>query len=224
MPTTFYAVPVSNYAATVRLVLQLKGVPFVERTPPDGYGSPAYKAIVPTGTVPAIVDDRVVLSESAVIAEYLDERYPSPPLLPPQGEVDRRARVRLVQRLHDSRVEPPLRALFAQVDPAKRDPTVVVDGFATFEQRLEELARIAQPSPFFAGDLPTLADYSYPATLLLAERMGGVLGQRWHVPAPLAAWWHRLRGLPAVAAMLSDYGRAVDGWIASKTASAAIGS
>ena len=217
MPTSFYAVPVSNYSATVRLLLQLKGVPFVERAPLDGYGSAAYKALVPTGTVPAIADDLVVLSESAVIAEYLDERYPSPPLLPPADDPAKRATVRLVQRLHDTRVEPPLRALFGHVDPTRRDPAVVEAGLDTFERRLAELGQLVQPAPFFAGELPTVADYAYPATLLLGERMGQALDRRWLLPPTLAPWWHRLRSLPAVAAMLHDYERAVDAWIASRT-------
>lgn len=221
MPTTFYAVPVSNYAATVRLLLQLKGVPFLEQMPPDGYGSAKYKAVVPTGTVPAIVDDEVALSESAVIAEYLDERYPSPTLLPPPGEVAARARVRLLQRLHDTRIEPPLRALFGHVDPAKRDPAVVEAQLATFEARLLEIAQLAVPAPFLAGAKPTLADYAYPATLLLGERMGDALERRWQMPASLGPWWQRLRGLPAVAAMLHDYGRAVDAWIDVKLSSPA---
>lgn len=216
MPTTFYAVPVSNYAATVRLLLQLKGVPFLERLPPDGYGSAAYKAIVPTGTVPAIVDDAVALSESAVIAEYLDERYPSPALLPPPDDVAARARVRLMQRLHDTRIEPPLRALFGHVDPEKRDAGAVEAQLALLEARLDELASLTEPAPFLAGALPTLADYAYPATLLLGERMGDVLERRWQLPPALGPWWHRLRGLPAVAAMLHDYGLAVDAWIATK--------
>ncbi|MFW5680568.1 MAG: glutathione S-transferase family protein [Pseudomonadota bacterium] len=216
MPTTFYAVPVSNYCATVRLILQLKGVPFVERLPPEGYGSGAYKAIVPSGTVPALADDLVVVSESGVIAEYLDERYPGPALLPPLGDVAARARVRLLARLHDSRVEPNLRALFAHVDPAKRQTDVVRLQFGLFEQRLHEVEAQASLDPYLTGAQPTLADYTYPATLLLAERMGETLGQGWSLPPHLAAWWHRLRGLPAVAAMLRDYGRAVDAWIAAK--------
>ncbi len=217
MTTTFYAVPVSNYCATVRLLLQLKGVPFVEQKPPDGYGSPAYKAIVPSGTVPALVDDAVVLSESGVIAEYLDERYGAPALLPPAGDVAARAQARLLARLHDTRVEPCLRLLFAHVDPLRRQEDVVCAQLGAFLDRFGEVAAIARPTPYLAGPVPTLADYTYPATLLLAERMFEVLHRQWSLPPELAPWWHRLRGLPAVAAMLADYGRAVDAWIASKT-------
>ena len=217
MPTTLYAVPVSNFCATVRLVLGLKEVAFEERPPPDGYGSAAYGTIVPTATVPGLVDDDVVLSESAVIVEYLDARYPVPSLRPARAPAAR-ARLRWLARLHDSRVEPPLRALFGHLDPARRDPAVVDTEWRRLETRLAELARATAPEPFLAGDRLTLADVSYPATLLLGERMAAELGRELALPPPLAAWWRHLRAQPPVAAMLADYARAVEAWLDAKRA------
>jgi glutathione S-transferase len=219
MLVTLYAVPVSNFAATVRLVLTLKGVPFIERLPPDGYASPAYKAIVPTGTVPGLVDGDLVLSESAVIAEYLDERWPEPRLVP-TGDPAARARVRWLQRLHDTRIEPPLRALFAHMAPATRDREVVEAQWDRLAVRLEDLARIKGRAPYLAGAEPTLADYSYPATLLLGEMMAAELGRPLPLPLALAGWWDRLRVLPAVDRVLIGYGEAVGAWLESKRAQA----
>ncbi|MEO1090762.1 MAG: glutathione S-transferase family protein [Pseudomonadota bacterium] len=215
--TLLYAVPVSNFAASIRLCLHLKRVPFEERLPPGGYGSQAYKAIVPTGTVPALVDGDVVLTESTVIAEYLDERHPQPRLLPATGAAAR-ARVRLLQRLHDSRIEPPLRALFAHVAPAMRDPAAVEQHWRLFGERLHGLAALTKPAPFLAGSGFSLADLPYPATLLLAERMATVLEQQFELPAPLAAWWKALCNHDAVAPVLADYATAVEDWLASKQA------
>jgi hypothetical protein len=79
---TFYTTPVSNFAAKVEIALRLKGMAFEAVPPPGGYGSAAYKAIVPAGTIPAIVHDGLVLAESETIVEYLDEAFPEPPLLP----------------------------------------------------------------------------------------------------------------------------------------------
>jgi glutathione S-transferase len=217
MPTTLYAVPVSNFCATVRLVLRLKGVTFDEMLPPDGYASVAYKRLVPTGTVPALVDDAVVLSESAVIVEYLDARHPEPPLVPAEGIADR-ARIRWLARLHDTRIEPPLRALFAHMNPARRDAAVVDSEWRRLEARLTDLAAATTPAPFLAGDRVTLADVVYPATLLLGERMAAELGRVLPLPTPLAAWWARLRNEPPVAAMLDGYAPAVADWLATKRA------
>jgi glutathione S-transferase len=217
MPTTLYAVPVSNFCATVRLVLRLKGVTFDERRPPDGYASVAYKRIVPTGTVPGLVDDAVVLSESAVIVDHLDALYPHPPLVP-ADDPGERARIRWLARLHDTRIEPPLRTLFPHMNPARRDEAVVDAEWRRLETRLGDLAAATTPAPFLAGERMTLADVVYPATLLLGERMAAELGRALPLPAVLAAWWARLRGEPPVAAMLDGYAPAVEDWLATKRA------
>ena len=201
MATTLYAVPVSNFCATVRLVLRLKGVAFDEMLPPDGYGSAAYKRIVPTGTVPGLVDDAVTLSESAVIVDYLDARYPEPPLIPADA-IAERARIRWLARLHDIRIEPPLRVLFPHMNPARRDEAVVDAEWRRLATRLGDLAAATTPAPFLAGDRLTLADVVFPATLLLGERMAVELGRTLPLPPVLAAWWARLRTEPAVAPML----------------------
>ena len=217
MPTTLYAVPVSNFCATVRLVLQLKGVAFDERRPPDGYASAEYKRIVPTGTVPGLVDEAVVLSESAVIVDYLDACHPDPPLVP-ADDPGERARIRWLARLHDTRIEPPLRALFPHMNPARRDEAVVDAEWRRLATRLGDLAAATTPAPFLAGERMTLADVVYPATLLLGERMAAELGRALPLPPSLAAWWARLRGEPPVAAMLDGYAPAVEDWLATKRA------
>ena len=74
---TLYNVPVSSYGAKVRIILAHKGIEWTELAPPDGYGSPAYRAVIPSGTVPAIIDGDLKLADSEAIAEYLDELVPS---------------------------------------------------------------------------------------------------------------------------------------------------
>ena len=72
---TLYNVPVSSYGAKVRIILKHKRLDWTEAAPPDGYGSTAYKQIVPAGTVPAIIHDGLTLADSEAIAEYLDESF-----------------------------------------------------------------------------------------------------------------------------------------------------
>ena len=70
-------------AVRVRIALYAKGVAPEFTAPPDGAGSEAYRKITPLGKVPSLVcDDGVVIAESAVINEYLDEQFPDPALLP----------------------------------------------------------------------------------------------------------------------------------------------
>jgi glutathione S-transferase len=76
-----YDAPACPYCARVRIVLAEKGIDY-ETVEIDLRDRPAWVYdLNATGRVP-ILDDGFVLPESAVIMEYLEERYPSPALLP----------------------------------------------------------------------------------------------------------------------------------------------
>ena len=80
----------------VRIALNLKGLPadvtFVDLDA-DAHRADAYREINPQMALPALLlDDGTTLFQSLAILEYLDEKYPSPPLLPPDAAG--RARVR----------------------------------------------------------------------------------------------------------------------------------
>ena len=79
---TLYDAPRCPYCARVRIVLAEKGVGY-ETVTVDLDERPAWiYEKNPLGKVPVIEEDTLVLAESAVIMEYLDERYPEPALLP----------------------------------------------------------------------------------------------------------------------------------------------
>ncbi|CAN7079424.1 unnamed protein product, partial [Brassica oleracea var. botrytis] len=75
----------SSCAHRVRIALSLKGLEY-EYIPVNllkgEQSDPDFKKINPMGTVPALVDGGVVISDSLAIIMYLDEKYPEPPLLP----------------------------------------------------------------------------------------------------------------------------------------------
>jgi glutathione S-transferase len=91
---TLYDAARCPYCARVRIVLAEKGVEY-EPIEIDLSDRPAWLYEKnPTGRVPVIEEDGWVLAESAVIMEYLEERYPEPALLPPDPAD--RAAVRLL--------------------------------------------------------------------------------------------------------------------------------
>src|ERR671938_542861 len=97
---TLYDAARCPYCARVRIVLAEKGVEF-ETVEVDLDDRPAWiYEKNSTGRVPVLEEDGFVLPESAVINEYLDERYPEPPLLPADPAARAAARM-LIFRFDD---------------------------------------------------------------------------------------------------------------------------
>lgn len=70
------------YSHQVRIVLAEKGVNVEILQAKQGDTNEDLMAINPYGTVPTLLDRELVLYEARIIMEYLDERFPHPPLLP----------------------------------------------------------------------------------------------------------------------------------------------
>jgi len=96
---TLYDAPRCPYCARVRIALAEKGVPH-ETVVVDLDDRPAWiYEKNPTGRVPVLEEGEWLLPESAVILEYLEERYPEPALLP--ADPGERAAVRLAVHRFD---------------------------------------------------------------------------------------------------------------------------
>jgi len=208
----FYGVPMSAYAGKVRLAAHLKGVALDERAPPDGYGSLAYRRIVPRGSIPALVQGRLVLTESDAIVEYLDDIGLGTPLMP--ADPWARARNRELARYADMKLELAARALYPQVGQERRDPALT----EALVRNVAGLEGLASPAPFLTGAHPSLADCALMPTagvLMIMER---------HLPLPLpwptwfAGYARAMRALPGVAAMLDTQLAALDAWARAKAA------
>ncbi len=70
------------YSHQVRIVLAEKGVNVEILTVKQEEPTDDLLALNPYGTVPTLIDRELVLYEARIIMEYLDERFPHPPLLP----------------------------------------------------------------------------------------------------------------------------------------------
>jgi len=74
--------PQDPYSHQVRIVLAEKGVNVDIQRVNETEGVEALAELNPYGTVPTLIDRDLVLYEARIIMEYLDERFPHPPLLP----------------------------------------------------------------------------------------------------------------------------------------------
>jgi glutathione S-transferase/RNA polymerase-associated protein len=99
--------PLSPYAQKCKIALREKGVPFEARLP-AGVGSGAgferaFLEASPRGEVPALVDGEVRVFDSTIILDYIEDRWPDPPLLP-KAPADR-ARSRMIEEAMDTHYE-----------------------------------------------------------------------------------------------------------------------
>jgi len=156
----------SGTSHRLRIALNLKGLSYdyvaVDlRT--EQHLDASYKALNPQGMVPALVDEDRVLIQSPAIIEWLEERHPSPPLLP--AGIDDRARVRAlaaivgcdVHPINNRRILEALRHDFGADEAAvlRWCARWIEAGFDTIEALL---AADAQRGEFCFGHGPTLAD------------------------------------------------------------------
>ena len=96
--------PLSPYAQKVKIALAEKAVPFESRLPDLLGGDPGeFLPLNPRLEVPTLLDGEVAVFDSTIILEYVEERWPNPPLLP-VGAAER-ARVRMLEELCDTYYE-----------------------------------------------------------------------------------------------------------------------
>src|SRR5579863_7406871 len=102
-----YEHPLSPYAQKCKIALAEKNIPFETRLP-DGFGTGAtpdegFKDGNPRHEVPTLVDGDVRIFDSTIILEYLEDKWPQPPLLP--KDPAERARVRMLEDVMDTQYE-----------------------------------------------------------------------------------------------------------------------
>ena len=167
----------SSAAYRVRIALNLKGLEAERRFIHLRKGeqrAPGYLQTNPQGLVPTLVVGDRALTQSMAIIEYLDEKYPQPPLLPPGAED--RAWVRAIAQAIACDIHPidNLRVLQylerLGVDSAARDTWYahwITEGFAALEPQLVGRASGA----FCLGDAPTIADVFLVPQVANAKRL-----------------------------------------------------
>ena len=181
---TLYDAPRCPYCARVRIVLAEKQIPY-EAVEIDLSDRPAWLYEKnPAGKVPVVEEDGWVLAESAVIAEYLEERYPEPALLPADPAARAVARL-LVFRFDD--LSDPYYAFRRGEDGAAE----------AFAHELEHLDALLTQMPFLTGCAYGLADVDYVPWVIRARDLLGFSLEPY--PA-LAAWVEQLAERPAIAA------------------------
>jgi glutathione S-transferase len=181
---TLYDADRCPYCARVRIVLAEKRVEY-ETAVIDLDDRPAwiYEKNA-TGRVPVLEEDTFLLAESAVINEYLDERYPEPALLP--SDPAERSLARLLIFRFDDLSKPYYRLRRGNADA--RDQ---------LDAQLARLDALLEAQQYLTGAAFGLADVAYVPWILRArDRMNVDL----HPFPALVDWVERLSERPSIAA------------------------
>ena len=147
---TLYSSEIDIYSHRVRIVLAEKGVSYevinVEsRSKPEDL-----LELNPYGSVPTLVDRELVLYDPNIITEYLDERFPHPPLMPVYPVA--RAKARLIIHRFEREWSPLIRKLESGKTTDLRASAKELASY------LVQLIPIFNSSPYFLGDEFTLVD------------------------------------------------------------------
>lgn len=212
---TLYSGPLSLFSRKVEIALREKGlgfervmVPFNQTT---GYDPkhPEVTALNPKGQVPVLTDCGLVLYDSTIIIDYLDEAYPDSPLYP--SSPGDRARCRLDELYADEIMFAALRPLMHRTSPPTSDQMKrmaqeadAMIAEATLSRHYAVLDERLAGREFFSQNL-SVADIALFMDVLFSLRLGGPSLMGFN---GLAAWYERLLKRPAFALVAAEMAEA----------------
>jgi glutathione S-transferase len=185
----------------VKVVLGEKKLPF-ETVPIDlrkgEQKKPDFLKLNPYGKVPVIIDGETILFESCIINEYLEEKYPDPPLMPKDHA--KRANVRILIDYGLNHLDPPYQKIRMELtkDEKERNRETIENAKKDLKNLLQRLEREMGDQPYLAGDF-SLLDAAVIPRFLRMEGFGVL-------PDPslpnLGKWLKRMKDRPSVRAIM----------------------
>ncbi len=205
-----YGTPLSPYFCRVWFAALVKGVALdLVIGPPDVLSDPN-RARSPLGKIPFIEDGDLLLYESEVIVEYLEDKHPGRSLLP--GNPAARAQARLIARLVDLYLLVPVHALVPQIRASHRETDAIAALLARVGAGLKYLDDAISPAPWCLGPTPTLGDCALAPALwylpnILRHFSDGDLRVGYRNLTP---YWDFVQSAPLFAAAFADMAQARD--------------
>jgi len=202
-----YHLPLSPYSRKVRLVLAEKRLPFELRVEKVWERRPEYLELNPANTVPTLIEENgLVIADSGVICEYLDEAYPDAPLL--GRTLAERVEVRRLVAWFDGKFahevtanllgEKFMKRLLGRGNP---DAGALRAGYANLRHHLGYIGWLAETRKWLAGGTLSLADFTVAAHLSALDFAGDV---DWSISPPARDWYARVKSRPGFRPLLAD--------------------
>ncbi|KAE9535400.1 stringent starvation protein A [Ursidibacter arcticus] len=155
---TLFSEKTDIYSHQVRIVLAEKGVAYEIENIAPGTISEDLMEVNPRGTIPTLVDRDLVLSNARIIMEYLDERFPHPPLMPVYPVLRAQCRLNMHRIQND---------WYSLIDLVDRDPTTeeAKKALKQLKEEVLSLGPVFAETTYFLSEEFSLVD-CYIAPLL----------------------------------------------------------
>ncbi|MEM8776837.1 MAG: glutathione S-transferase family protein [Pseudomonadota bacterium] len=201
-----YHVPLSPFCRKVRLCLAEKKIECELVDERYWEADADFLRRNPAGKVPILRMDDKTMPESTPICEYIEERYPEPPLLPKAA--DARYEVRRLVAWFDDKFhqEVTSKLLYERVNKKMMskgfpDSTNVKAGARAIKFHLDYLAWLLDHRRWLAGDVMTLADFAAAAHLSSLDYISDV---DWNRSDTVKDWYAKIKSRPAFRGILAD--------------------
>ncbi len=199
--------PMSPFSRKVRLVLTEKRLPFELLSEKVWERRPEYLEMNPANTVPTLREPNgLVIADSSVICEYLDEAYPDIALM--GHSLADRVEVRRLVAWFDGKFAREVTANLVGEKYMKRlmgygnpDAAAIRAGYANLRTHMAYLGWLAETRQWLAGNTLSLADFAAAAQLSTLDFTSDL---DWSLSAPAREWYARMKSRPSFRAILAD--------------------
>lgn len=201
-----YHFPLSPFSRKVRLVLAEKKIDVELVEERFWENRPEFMRLNPAGKVPVLKVEGFILSESNAICEYLEEKYPTPPLMP--KSLEDRGEVRRLMYWFDDGFYRDVTVNLLGERMMKRitgvgcpDSKNVKDGVRAIKKHLDYMHWLLDRRRWLAGDQLSLADFSAAAQLSCLDYISDV---DWNRSSLVKNWYATIKSRPAFRTILAD--------------------
>lgn len=201
-----YHYPLSPACRKVRLVLAEKKIEVELVEERYWEQTPEFMRRNPAGKVPVLRMDGRNMSESQAICEYLEDKHPTPALMP-KGAAERYEVRRLIGWFDDKFYNEVTRKLLGErvfrkvMGTGYPDSSNVMAGAKAIKYHLDYMAWLLDHRRWLAGDMMTLADFAAAAHLSSLDYISDV---DWNRSAVVKDWYAKIKSRPAFRSILAD--------------------
>ncbi len=204
---TLYHLPLDPGCRLIRIVLGEKRLEVTLKTEQVWERRESFLELNPAGEVPVMLeDDGTSIAGAAVIAEYLDEAYPEPPLIGAdpldRAEVRRLAQwfsVKFAREVSGNLIEEKINKRFLKL--GQPNASAIRAGLANIHYHLDYIAWLNERRRWLAGEVFSLADVSAAAHISAVDYLGDV---PWDKHAGAKDWYARVKSRPSLRSILAD--------------------